>query len=80
MEDSERKQQIFTDLERYKNKVITVKLLSGQHISGKLLCFDKVPNIVLEKIDDWDYGKKIICMGHSVLSISLGKPINLKNE
>ncbi|RVD92346.1 U6 snRNA-associated Sm [Tubulinosema ratisbonensis] len=77
MEDSERKQQIFVDLEKYKNKLVTVKMLSGQHITGKLLSFDKVPNLVLEKSGDWEYGKKIICMGHSVLSIALGKPTNL---
>ncbi|KCZ79229.1 hypothetical protein H312_03376 [Anncaliia algerae PRA339] len=77
MKEDEKKQHIFVELDNYKNKVVTVKLLTGQHISGVLDSFDKVPNIVLSKIKDeeWEYGEKIICLGHSIVSIALGKPI-----
>lgn len=72
MED-ERWTLVFSSLQKYLKKEITVKLSTEEEIVGKLVAYDIGPNLVIEKCD----GKKkstIICVGNNVMSIALGKP------
>lgn len=74
--DDERRSLVFVNLNKYTNKTITVKLASGEEVCGRLVSYDQVPNLVLEKPNDegveWPYGSATICIGTNVMSIALG--------
>lgn len=75
--NEDRRTLVFVNLSNYVNKVVSVKLCTGEEICGKLVSYDQVPNVVLERPSkgdtEWCYGKSVICIGTSIMSIALGK-------
>lgn len=75
--NEERRTLVFVKLNNYVNKNVSVKLCTGEEIFGKLVSYDQVPNVVLEKplenSSEWAYGRSVICIGTSIMSIALGK-------
>ncbi|EJW04157.1 hypothetical protein EDEG_01552 [Edhazardia aedis USNM 41457] len=80
------KKQLIFDLNQYMNKIIAVKLVGGKEIVGKLSGFDNICNLVLVSPKnqysndfDWKYGRHVVILGNSIISIVLGVPKILKD-
>lgn len=68
---------LFSNLSKYKNKVVTIVFTNGEKISGILIAYDETANLILEKHTNWEYGKRVFCLGKSLSLITLGHSIIL---
>lgn len=64
---------IFINLAKMKDKKVTVILTNGYIICGKLVAYDEASNLIIEKCSDWEYGKRVICLGRCLSLICLGE-------
>lgn len=70
----DRKVQLLSDLSRFKDKKITITFVDGKSITGKLCAFDDVANCVLKRCMEWEYGDTVVCLGRSIVLVSLNIP------
>lgn len=75
--NAEAKRQLIYDLSQFENKVIYVKFVGGREVVGKLVNFDNLQNLILVNPNTkkkWEYGEYLLCLSHSITTISLGIP------
>ena len=72
--DKNKRIQLLNDLGRFKGKKITVTFIDGKSLTGRLLSFDEVGNCVLKKCGEWVYGESVVCLGRSIVLVSMGVP------
>lgn len=64
---------IFVNLAKMKDKKVTVILTNGYVLFGKLVAYDEASNLIIEKCTEWEYGKRVICLGRCLSLICLGE-------
>lgn len=73
-DNKDKKVQLLSDLGRFKGKKITVTFVDGKSVTGKLSAFDDVANCVLKRCEGWEYGSAVVCLGRSIVLVSLDVP------
>ncbi|WUR02254.1 U6 snRNA-associated Sm-like protein [Vairimorpha necatrix] len=63
---------LFGNLSKFRNKIVTVVFTNNVKITGILISYDYTSNLILEKYNKWEYGKRVLCLGRSLSLISLG--------
>lgn len=75
--NADEKRQLVYDLGKYEHRVVYVKFVGGREVVGKLVNFDNLQNLVLVNPNTgvkWIYGSYLLCLAHSITTISLGVP------
>lgn len=70
--EKDKKSPLIGDLARFKHKRITITFVDGKSVYGMLLGYDDIANCVIERLDGELAGKMTVCLGRSIILISLG--------